>query len=103
MTGNKELLSDFKEKDGPEVIFGDNNAGKTKGYGTVGNSSISVRKVAFVEGLKHNLLSISQLCDKGHQVTFLKDECQVRSLNSNEVKLSRSREGNVYMVNLNEV
>ena len=58
MTGNKEFLSDFKEKDGLEVIFGDNNLGKTRGYGTVGNGIITIKKVAYVEGLKHNLLSI---------------------------------------------
>ena len=26
-----------------------------------------INDVLFVEGLKHNLLSISQLCDKGYQ------------------------------------
>ena len=103
MTGNKKLLSDFKEKDGPEVIFGDNNSGKIKRYGTIGNGSITVKKVAYVEGLKHNLLSISQLCDKGHKVIFLNNECQVRSLDTDEIRISGSREGNVYMVDLNEV
>ena len=88
-------MSDFKEKDGPEVIFGDNNSGKTRGYGAIGNKSITVKKVAYVEGLKHNLLSISQLCDKGNQVIFFNNECQVRDLSSNELKLTRIREENV--------
>jgi len=29
-----------------------------------------IQDVLLVEGLKHNLLSISQLCDKGLEVTF---------------------------------
>lgn len=103
MTGNKDLLSDYIEKDGPEVIFGDNNSGKTRGYGTVGKGSLTVRKVAYVEGLKHNLLSISQLCDKGHQVIFFNKECQVRDSKSDEVRFTGERKGNVYMVDLDAV
>jgi len=33
----------------------------------------SIDNVVFVEGLEHNLLSISQLCD--YVVSFNKDEC----------------------------
>ena len=84
------------------MIFGDNNSEKTRGYGTVGNEMITVNKVAYVEGLKHNLLSISQLCDKGHQVIFYNKECQVRDLSSNELKLTGIKK-NVYMVNLDEL
>ncbi|KAL8148288.1 hypothetical protein AgCh_005602 [Apium graveolens] len=35
MTGNKALLSDFVEKAGPEVSYGDGNIGKTLGYGEI--------------------------------------------------------------------
>lgn len=52
MTGNKALLANFKENDGPATIFGDNNSGRTRGYGTIGNIVVSFSKVAFVEGLK---------------------------------------------------
>lgn len=75
MTGKKALISNFKEKDGPAVIFGDNNSRKTRGYDTIGNDVVSISKVAFVKGLKYNLLSIRHLCDKWHQVIFLNNQC----------------------------
>ena len=59
MTGEKSLLTYFKEKNGPVVTFGDNSKGCTKGYGLLTNGTITFEKVAYVDGLKHNLLSIS--------------------------------------------
>ena len=103
MTGNKALLSNYVEKEGPSVIFGDNGSGKTRGYGSAGNGAISFSKVAYVEGLQHNLLSISQLCDKGHQVTFLNNQCQVRDLKTSAIKLIGTREGNVYTIDLGQL
>ncbi|RDX82434.1 hypothetical protein CR513_36783, partial [Mucuna pruriens] len=35
----------------------------------------SIENVLYVKGLKHNLLSISQLCDNGYDVSFNKGEC----------------------------
>ena len=59
MTGYKSLLSDFQEERGPDVIFGDNNVRKARGYETLTNGNVLFKKVAYVEGLKYNLLSIS--------------------------------------------
>ena len=75
MTGEKSLLTNYEERLRPIVTFGDNNKGCTKGYGLLSNGSVSFEMVAFVDGLKHNLLSISQLCDKGFLVDFKKDKC----------------------------
>ena len=53
-----------------------------------------------MEGLKHNLLSISQLCDKGYQVTF-KSNCYVICMpNSQNVKLVGKRFNNVYLLDI---
>ena len=64
MTENKALLSNFKEKDGPTIVFRDNYSGKIRGYDIIGNCAVSFSKVGFVESLKHNLLSINQLYNK---------------------------------------
>ncbi|KAK8967516.1 hypothetical protein KSP40_PGU015611 [Platanthera guangdongensis] len=56
---------------GPKVIFGDSNCGQTKGYEDVKVGAITFRKIAYVSDLKHNLISISQLCDEGFQVPHL--------------------------------
>ncbi|KAJ9558330.1 hypothetical protein OSB04_012944 [Centaurea solstitialis] len=69
MTGNKHVLVDFKEEDGPSVKFGGEGRGITLGYGTLTNGKTTFRRVSYVEGLTHILLSISQLCDKDHKVT----------------------------------
>ena len=80
MTGNKALLSDFVEKAGPNVSYGDGNIGKTLGYGNINLGNVIIQSVALVSGLKHNLLSISQICDRGYHVDFLEEHCEVVSL-----------------------
>ena len=72
MTKDASLLQDIKERDGPSVTFGDNSKGKIVGKGTLTNGITTVTNVAVVSGLKHNLLSVSQLCDKGYSVLFPK-------------------------------
>ena len=62
MTGRKEELREFRSlKDGGSVKFGNNSYGTIKGYGMITNGDFSIRKVAYVEGLQHNLISVSQL------------------------------------------
>ncbi|KAL8098471.1 hypothetical protein AgCh_031291 [Apium graveolens] len=57
--------------------------------------------VALVDGLKHNLLSISQLCDKGNSVTFNKETYVVINNQNNKVVLTGVRRGNVYLADFN--
>jgi len=49
-------------KEGGTVGFRGNQTGKIIGTGTIGNSSISINNVWLVDGLRHNLLNISQFC-----------------------------------------
>ncbi|WP_229130453.1 hypothetical protein, partial [Ancylomarina sp. 16SWW S1-10-2] len=85
MTGCKALLTSYIEKNGPAVTFGDNKRGRTRGYGVISNRNISFNDVAYVEGLKHNLLSISQLCDKGFLVDFKEEKCILKDRNGNHL------------------
>ena len=62
MTENKALLSDFVEKAGPGISYGDGNIGKILGYGNIKLGNVIIDSVALVSGLKHNLLSVSQIC-----------------------------------------
>ena len=53
------------------MTFGDNGKGRIIGHDSIGNNSSSlIENVLLVDGLKHNLLSISQLCDKCFKVIF---------------------------------
>jgi len=67
MTGDKSKFVSIIFK---HVTYGDNK-GRILGRGSIGDNSILlIHDVLYVEGLKHNLLSISQLCHKGYQVIF---------------------------------
>ena len=58
MTGDKEQFYKLDAKDGGHVTY--NAKGKIIGIGEIGNpQSLSIHHVLFVDGLKHNLLSIS--------------------------------------------
>ena len=61
---------------GGTITFEGNKKGIETGMGKIGiHPYPSIDNVLFVEGLNHNLLSISQLCDSGYGVSFNKDEC----------------------------
>jgi len=93
MTGDRNCFLTFEKKDGGPVTFGNNDKGKIRGKGTIGKlNSAKIENVHFVEGLKHNLLSISQLCDSGFKVVFKPNICEIRQTFSNKLLFSGSRE-----------
>ena len=60
------------------VTFGDNSKGRIIGFGNVKiDTSPLIENVALVDDLKHNLLSISQLCDKDLKIIFDSTCCRV--------------------------
>lgn len=66
------FLSLGRKKGGP-VTFGGKQKGKIIEIRKIGtNLSPSIDKILVVDGLKHNLLSISQLCDNEYNVIFEK-------------------------------
>ena len=79
MTGDRRNFVTFDKKSGV-VTFGNDKAGKIKGKGSVSlnNRRGKYEDVLFVDGLKANLLSVSQMCDKGCEVIFRAQDCEVR-------------------------
>ena len=74
------------------------------GIGKVGkNSSKSIDKVYFVDGLKFNLLSVSHLCDKGNHIVFDKEKCIVKNSDIEDLLITPLRHDNVYALNTNEI
>ncbi|KAK1388396.1 hypothetical protein POM88_016574 [Heracleum sosnowskyi] len=100
MTGNKALLSEYEEKAGPTVSYGDGNIGQTLGYGNIIIGNVIIEKVALVKGLKHNLLSISQITDRGYHVNFYSTHCEVVSKATEKIALTGYRHGNIYEANI---
>ena len=75
MTSERALMSNMVEKAGPKVTFGDNSKGLTHGYGSLQAENVIIDNISVVQGLQHNLLSISQFCDKGYGDIFDKERC----------------------------
>ena len=68
------------------MTFGDNGKGRIIGRGSIGNNSSSlIENVLLVDGLKHNLLSISQLCDKGFKVIFESSHCIIKDSQNDKI------------------
>ncbi|GKD65337.1 retrovirus-related pol polyprotein from transposon TNT 1-94 [Tanacetum coccineum] len=63
MTGVKSYMHKYVKQPGPKVVFRDDSTCITEGYGSIKCNGIVFTKVAFVNGLKYNLISISQLCN----------------------------------------
>ena len=59
--------------------------------------------VLYVENLKHNLISISQLCDKAMSVIFDICTCKIIEKETNKVLFAGTRKGNVYTLSFEEL
>ena len=70
MIGDKSKFAFLTRKNEWYVTFGDNAKGKIITQDNIDNDDTSflIENVLLVDDLKHNLLSISQLCDKGFKV-----------------------------------
>jgi len=59
MTGDQYLLNNIIFKEGGKVFYGDNSQGKIIGMGSISFEHFVLDNVFLVDGLKHNLISIS--------------------------------------------
>ncbi|GJS06204.1 hypothetical protein Tco_0363000 [Tanacetum coccineum] len=102
MTGVKSYLYKYVKQPNTKVVFGDNSSCITEGYGLINYGGIVFTKVAFVNGLKYNLISISQLCDSKYIVQF--DDKQRTIFNANkEIVLIAPRRNDVYVLDMSSL
>ena len=71
------------------------------GYGLISKDNIIIDSVALVDGLKHNLLSISQLFDKGNEVYFTNKSCVISDKTTGNILLIGNKKGNIYIEDFN--
>nr|KYP50502.1 Retrovirus-related Pol polyprotein from transposon TNT 1-94 [Cajanus cajan] len=101
MTGDASKFIDPTPKRSGHVTYGDNNRGKILGIGKIGtNFSTSIENVLLVDGLKHSLLSVIQLCDKVFSVSFDSQKYLIEQKNDKKVKIVRFRINNVYKIKI---
>ncbi|GJZ75330.1 putative ribonuclease H-like domain-containing protein [Tanacetum coccineum] len=108
MTGNIAYLSDFKRL--MEVCFHWRSAygGKISGKGTLKTANLDFEDVYFVNELKFNLFSVSQMCDKKNYVLFTDTKCLVLSPNfklpdENQILLKVPRKDNMYSFDMKNI
>jgi len=100
MIGDKDNFMYFNDiKKEKNVTFGNNAPATIKGKGSVLKKKVKAGNVLFVDGLRHNLLSVSQMCDEGHEVVFISKNCMVRSMDIGNIIINGTRTlGNVYVL-----
>ena len=102
MTGDKDKLLAYstleKEK---KVTFGNDTPAVIKGKGSaLLKENVKANEVKYVDGLRHNLLSVSQMCDQGTEVVFNSKECVVRDLDTGKAIIRGKRTPNkLYVLN----
>ena len=63
------------------VTFEDDAKGRIICQDNIGNDTFSlIESILLVNGLKYNLLSISQLCNKGFKVIFETSHCIIKDI-----------------------
>jgi hypothetical protein len=93
MTGDRDtFITLIKERDG-SVSFKNDDSTKIIGKRTVriGNKNTKEENVLLVEYMKHNILSVSQMCDQGHKVTFDSKKCEIRKEGSEKLIATATR------------
>ena len=87
MTGDKEKLESYTALEkGKKVSFGNDTPAAIKGKGIAQlKEKVKAGNVLYVDGLKHNLLSVSQMCDNGTEVIFRSDGCSVRDIDTGRI------------------
>nr|GEU81180.1 hypothetical protein [Tanacetum cinerariifolium] len=83
------------------VKFGNDQIAPIIGYEDQVQGEVTIKKVYYVEGLNHNLFSVSQFCDADLKVAFRKSTCYIRDLKGNDL-LTGSRGTDVYSITLQD-
>jgi hypothetical protein len=62
------------------------------------NKNIMAENVLLVEDMEHNLLSVSQTCDKRHYMIFYSKNCQIRDVKTRLVGIATRTTNNIYIL-----
>lgn len=87
MTGNRDLLTDFKSRDGCTVTIASGDKLKCTGIGSVKLSFNAVlTNVFYIPKLSVNLISVSQLIKSGCSINFDPNGCTICNLSDTVIK-----------------
>jgi hypothetical protein len=87
----RDGLVSFRNDDSAKIIG--------KGIVRIGNKNTKAENVLLLEYMKHNILSVSQMCDQGHKVTFDSQKCKIRKEGSEKLITTVARtSSNIYVL-----
>jgi len=92
MTGNRDIFSDFEEKDLKQIRIGMVTFQRNSG------SPLRITYVMYVLGLKKNLVSIVVLEDRGYDVVFSKGKVFLIHITMGQVKQIDAQAKNLYSI-----
>jgi hypothetical protein len=101
MTSDSDMFLTLRKERYGLVSFRNDDSTKIIGKGIVriGNKNTKEKNVLLVEDMKHNLLSVSQMCDQGHKVTFDSQKCEIRKEGSGKLIATTTRTlRNIYVL-----
>nr|GFA06778.1 hypothetical protein [Tanacetum cinerariifolium] len=101
MMRNLKLLINFVEKFLGMVKLGNDQIAPILGYGDLVQGAVMIKRVYYVEGLKHNLFFVGHFCDADLEVAFRKSTCYIRDLKGNNL-LTGSRGTDLYSITLQD-
>jgi hypothetical protein len=101
MKGDKQMFLTLRKERYGSISFRNDDSTKIIGKGTIkiGNKNTKEEHVLLVEDMKHNLLSVSQMCDQGHKVTFDSQKCEMRKEGSRKlIEIATRTSSNIYVL-----
>nr|GEY14804.1 integrase, catalytic region, zinc finger, CCHC-type, peptidase aspartic, catalytic [Tanacetum cinerariifolium] len=84
------------------IKFGNDHAVKIMGYGDYKIGNVTISRIYFVEGLRHNLFSVGPFCYSGPEVAFHQHTSFILDLEAVDL-LTGSRENNLYTLSLGDM
>ncbi|KAJ0954536.1 putative RNA-directed DNA polymerase [Helianthus annuus] len=106
MTGDLRLLYDVRNIRGGYVAFAGDKGGYITGEGSISNGIVCFDKINYVKQIDHNLLSVSQICDKKFSVIFDDAGCYVLKpgfkIPQEWVLLSAPRVNDLYILDMSQ-
>ncbi|GJR33225.1 retrovirus-related pol polyprotein from transposon TNT 1-94 [Tanacetum coccineum] len=95
-------LDDYRSSELFSVKFENDHMAKIMGYGDYQIGNVTISRVYYVEGLRHNLFSVGQFCDSILEVAFRQHTYFIRNLEGVNL-LTRSRGNNMYTLSLGDM
>ncbi|GKC85516.1 integrase, catalytic region, zinc finger, CCHC-type containing protein, partial [Tanacetum coccineum] len=102
MIGNRSQLMNFVSKFLGTIRFRNVNIARIMGHGDYQLGNVTISRVYYVEGLRHNLFSVGQFCDSDLEVAFRKITCFIRNLEGVDL-LSGSVTQIFYIISLDDM